>query len=337
MSASPARDKALDCTKGIAILAVVLFHVTRGFVAAGELEDTPALRFADTLAYGFHVQTFFLIAGYLAYPKAWSTSFQIQRHATLYWSYLLWSGVSWGLAFAFANEVNNPLAISDLITIPFYPIQHFWFLLVLMGGTAMLCFLRSGPSLLLGAAACLTLAPETIRISLGMTRSMGLLTLSLGWLPFILIGAWLRHVELRPPATLAGGAVGVSILGIAAWAAVRSGFALTNEAAFPMILAGCYACYVAGSLASRMHLVAGLLARLGTDSLAIYLLHVIACAGVRIIIGKFAPDLPVTLAVMLSFGAGLAGPLLLLMAARRLGIAPLLGLGPLKFRLSANQ
>ncbi len=36
------RDEALDATKGIAILAVVVFHMTRGFTDFGQLR--PACR-----------------------------------------------------------------------------------------------------------------------------------------------------------------------------------------------------------------------------------------------------------------------------------------------------
>ncbi len=88
------RLPALDNAKGIAIVAVVVFHVLRGFHSAGMIDGGIAARFADAFAYGFHVQTFFVIAGYLAWPRADKLVFQRDRQFSLYYAYLFWSIVS---------------------------------------------------------------------------------------------------------------------------------------------------------------------------------------------------------------------------------------------------
>lgn len=311
------RDIALDCTKGIAILAVVLFHVTRGYSSAGLLTETVPLRFADTLAYGFHVQSFFLIAGYLSFPRADGWRFQLRRQVSLYHAYLLWSVVSWLLSAAFAGQVNSAMDWQALMRIPVEPIQHFWFLLALMAGTALIGLLRT-PALLLGATA----------LCLGL-HGTGVGGYFLSYFPFIFIGAWLRQSGQHPPANLIAGALCLLAIGLGAWTATVNGRQLGYASAFPLMLAGCYAAYVGGSLAARSGGVGALLAMLGRHSLPIYLLHVIAGAGTRILLGHAAPGLPVPIAVTISLAAAIGLPLLADLVARRLGLAALAGFAPL--------
>jgi len=77
------RNTTLDNAKGVAILAVVIGHVLRGFNAAGWIADSLPLKLTDAVLYGFHVQTFFLIAGFLTFPKAASARFQYERQINL--------------------------------------------------------------------------------------------------------------------------------------------------------------------------------------------------------------------------------------------------------------
>lgn len=328
VSAAPAlgRDDAIDATRGIAMLAVAIFHVLRGFVDSGQWPETIARRFADAVAYGFHVQTFFLIAGFLAYAKARQPRFQLRRQLSLYYTYLLWSLASWALSMAMSGAVNHAVAYKDLLMIPVVPIQHFWFLLVLMVGTALLAFLRTPAQLLTASVATFAL------FAFLPLRPIGIYS----HLVYIFIGAWLAASSLRPRVSALLGAVCFLVLLICAWRAVHHGAPTTSLFVLPAILGGCYAVFVAGTLALRTGPLGRALAYCGRHSLPIFLLHVIAGAGTRIILYKLAPGLDLAIAISLSLIAAVIGPLVIDRIAERTGTATLLGLRSLPISQAAK-
>lgn len=320
------RDRALDCTKGIAIFAVVLFHVTRGFTLAGHLPESAALRFADSFAYGFHVQTFFLVAGFLAFPKAADARYQLGRQASFYYTYLLWSLISLVLSIAFSHAVNKPVGWTELAWMPIVPIQHFWFILALMFGTAVLGLLRT-PSRLLGGAAsiiALTYVLGPLHAT-GLAGSLGFYTTSL---PFILIGGWLRQSEIRPTVTVPATLICLITFSGYAWWTAAGYQALTAVIAFPAMLTGCYVAYAVGTFASRTT-PGEILAALGRHSYVIFLAHVIAGAGARIILTRLAPGLNLMITISISLAAAIILPMLFGQLARKMGLAILFGLDPL--------
>ena len=316
------RDIAIDATRGIVILLVVLFHVTRGFVSAGWLPDSYALDFADTFTYGFHVQTFLLISGYLAYPRAGQVGFQLQRQAWLYHAYLLWSLISWVLIAAMSNAVNNPLDLRDLLLIPIVPIQHFWFLLCLMLGIALLAVLRTPWALIGGGIALILLA-----------NALGGLTSPLGQLDavcMVLVGAWLRATDLKPRANLPIALLCLAFMGLCTWWKINGapGFAYPDPT-LPFALSGSYAAYTFGTLAGRSGMIGSVLAYLGQHSLVIYLTHVIAGSGLRVILMQVAPGLNLYVALALVIGASVAAPLIFEKIAQWMGLAKLFALRPI--------
>ena len=322
------RDQALDRAKGLAILAVVLFHVTRGFVLAGLLPQTLGLQFADTFAYGWHVQTFLLIAGYLAYPRAQDGRFQLRRQASLYYTYLLWSAITWLLLMPFASQVNNPLGWQALAWMPLVPIQHFWFLLVLMVGTALLGALRSTPLLLAVSVLGFALVHPFVLPPPAMGDYS--LRLYLHTVPFVLLGGALSQSGLRLVANPWAGLICIASLALVTWSATVTNVDIT-PIDFPFMLAGAYAVYVAAHYAGRIAYLGEALDLLGRHSLAIYLMHVIAGAGIRIILARLVPGLPVGIAILMSLAAALVAPIVFELIVRRLGLSVLLGLDPLPF------
>ena len=323
------RDLAIDATRGIAILAVVLFHVTRGFVSADWLPRSFALTFADSLAYSFHVPTFLLIAGYLAFPRAGDARFQLQRQSWFYHAYLLWSLVSWVLVAAMSGAVNNPMNLRDLLFMPIMPIQHFWFLLTLMLGIALLYVLRTPWMLLAGCLAAVVLTPwlHLLPAPLGATTSICML----------LIGGLLRATGTRPVANLPMALICavVAVMGVL-WRLSATGTPeLIPAARILFALSGCYVAYCCAAFAGSSR-VGTALAYFGRHSLVIFLLHVIAGSGLRVILSKAVPGLDVTVAIVLVLAMSLAAPLIFEMMAKRVGAEALLGLRPMFFNKRAT-
>lgn len=320
------RNVALDNAKGIAIIAVVVFHVSRGFESAGMIERSAALAFADACAYGFHVQTFFLIAGYLAFARAGSLAFQRDRQISLYYAYLFWSLVSWCAAYVLSGRVNNPVTPADLVMLPIRPIEHFWFLPVLMIGTALLGLLRTPYALLLGLTVMATVAVAEVIQWYGMCV----------FLLFMLVGGWLRAGPGLPPVNAWAGWACAGLLGIGAWLNVTSPVPVAPIWFIWASLAGCYACYALASAVTRLPALSTLLSGVGRNSMAIYLLHVFGGAGARIVLRQIAPDMAIWLALLICCIASIVLPLAGLYAARRLGISRWVALDPIAFAPAAT-
>lgn len=303
-----------------------MFHATRAFTAAGQLMPSLLLKMWDTAAYSFHVQTFFLIAGYVAFPKGGSLQVQIGRQASLYYAYMVWSFVSWLIATAMADYVNHPVHLDDLLWIPIVPIQHFWFLLPLMVGTFLLWLLRTRLALTLAFILCFALA-NTDGVILGIYQSV----------LYILLGALLRATGIKLRANIFAGLLGLAVLTVSAWYPVYGGISIPPTLQFLFNLCGCYAAYVAGSYAARTKSLGSILSHLGRRSLSIYLLHVIAASSVRIALMHIAPDLNLYLAVTLTVLGGVCLPLIADALAQGAGVAAPLGLRTFRVRWPANM
>ncbi len=187
----------------------------------------------------FHIQTFFMIAGYLAFPKAGSLQVQIGRQASLYYAYLLWSVISWTISSVMANAVNHPVSFHELLFIPIVPIQHFWFLLPLMLGTALMGILRAPLLLLTGCLVFVVLMSVPGLAQLGIY----------GWVFYVLFGGLLRAANLRPKANLLPGIAGAVVLFGGAWNEVHGEQWLSwPPLSYIVTLSGCYAAYVGRQL-----------------------------------------------------------------------------------------
>lgn len=316
------RLPALDNAKGIAIIAVAVFHVLRGFQVAGIVDAGFVWRFADSAAYSFHIQTFFMIAGYLSWPRANAVAFQRDRQFSLYYSYLFWSIISWTIAYALASRVNNAVTVEDLLLIPVRPIEHFWFLPVLMIGTAVLAALRTPLALILG---CMVLALVAL---IDVVHWYGVCEC----LIFIVLGAWLRAGPGLPPIRSWAAWLGAALLAFGAWIGAASTTAIAPIWLLWSSLGGCYACYAVAHWTTGRPQLSSVLGYLGRHSMPIYLLHILGGSGTRIVLQHIAPHLAAPVAITLSILASFVVPLVIYEGARRLGITRWIGLDPIVMR-----
>lgn len=313
------RNTALDVAKGIAMVAVVTSHVMRGAKDDGVIAPGTAFYLADTFLYLFHVQLFLDISGYLGWPRASDVKVQRNRQLSLGYSYLLWSLLSLA-ALAIMHRplpAGNPI---QSITMLFYaPIQHFWFLPVIMIGYGVLAFLRTPLQLVVAILVCLSFRQITGFSYYGLDY----------YLVFFLVGALLRArpLPVRHVVPLAGLSAAAFLVG--AFLCVQAGVVPpTVPLAIPISLAACYAVYQAAVFLGGTPFLGPGLAEIGRQSLPIYLTHVFFTAGTRDVLTHLWGTGPAAVILIASFAAGLLGPLFLRAVARRLGIGRLAGFEP---------
>ncbi|MBU3077963.1 acyltransferase family protein [Sphingomonas quercus] len=312
----------IDIARGIGIVLVVYGHALRSLYPTTP-PHTGWPVWQDTLIYSFHMPLFFVLSGlFIGRGLARGRGPFIQNKLlTVAYPYFLWSLIS-GVTEVLADQwVNTPLSLSDIARIPIQPIEQYWFLYALFVDQMIICALFTRRRLLIGV----TLLGVVAVMAFG---AGDIFTRSLGSLPYVVLGM------------LGGGALGraaewpvrrLAAMALAAWAT----FALYHLAG-PTGLAGALAHY-GGALAGTLGTVAlamligraglgRMLKLLGQASMAIYVMHTLASAGLRILLmhGLHLRE-PMTLLV-LSTIIGLLAPLLVCRFAQRHGLATLLGL-----------
>ncbi len=308
------RSLALDCAKGAAMIGVVASHVMRGLEGDGLLAAGPVYRLIDNGLYLFHVQLFLLIGGYLAYPRARDARWQRGRLVSLGYSYLLWSALSLTALVLAHRPTGFATPAAAYAGLLYAPIQHFWFLPVVMIGGALLMLLRPPLAIvaMLGVCALFRSVTQATYYALDY------------YLFFFLAGALLRAMPIRLDRPAMTAAV-CAILYVAAMVWITAlPLPATIPPSIPASMCACYAVYFAAGRAARVPWLAAALALCGTLSLPIYLTHVFFTAGLRAALA--GQPVPVTVSLALGILVGIGGPILFYRAAVGLGLSRAAGL-----------
>lgn len=313
----------VDVARGIGIILVVAGHVVRGNF---DFAVSPVAREVDRWIYAFHMPLFFLLAGLFLWPAIarGRLAFLRGRWWAVIWPYLLWSIAIGLIEVAMAPYVNSPMQLADVALVAIKPIEQYWFLYVLLVcQLIVLATYRSMVLLALVAAAGLAILVLVGGGWIGMR--------SFQYLPYVAVGIAasqaLHHMArgsaLRPVALLLGGGVSLALV-----LAILGDQRQNVLASFIPAFAGIAACIGASMLIARSpSRPALLLAYIGQASLAIFVLHTLFSAGMRIalkMVGVAAAD-PAN--AFLSFAAGLVFPTLAYALASHRDLTRILGFG----------
>jgi fucose 4-O-acetylase-like acetyltransferase len=319
------RDRWIDAARGLGIALVVYGHTMRGLFGAGIAESEGILLFVDRFIYAFHMPLFFFLSGLFLSARPGEGAFGlIRRHVLkLGYIYLIWSTAQLALQVAMSDHTNSAVGWSSLWTILIEPPMQFWFLYALLVQALWLGLLdRAGVTPLVSLLIAAILFVTAPFVPLG---TWSVLDQARSFLPFTAFGLLMGRVGLS--ALSAQKSVPLALCAIAGFSAVTLAVevapdGLGQTADLPVSLAGVVAAVCLCALWSRAPSRLGqhssaVLAELGKCSLAIYVAHTIASAGVRIGLQKVMQvDEPLTHAVLGTI-AGLVVPVGLYRATQR--------------------
>lgn len=329
----PRRDPTVDIAKGIAIIAIVVGHVLRGLAPSGVIDGgSPAFDTADRILYLVHVPVFALLAGLFVasgVDRGGAKGYLKSRLALLLYLYVLWQILQVAVKIATGVLVNNPPAVSDLWSF-WKPEGQLWFLPFLIIVTTLAALTRpwrpgwrsTGGMLVIAAASVLAWGIDGVAVG---TRGTSLFV-------FFFAGAAIGHPRVRQ--TFA--ALTTSALGAAILTSVVLFVLLVNHTVaapptvddptrtFPEVFWGVQASVLGVfsvlGIAALLARVSSLpwLAFVGQRSLEVFLAHIIAASGTRILLTLAGID---NAAVHVAAGtlAGVALPLALWWISQRLG------------------
>jgi fucose 4-O-acetylase-like acetyltransferase len=281
------RFEWVDYAKAIGILLVVYGHVARGLVTAGIMDDTVLYQYIDSIIYSFHMPLFFFLSGLFL-----TTSFQTKGFSrvlsskidTIFYPYVLWSLLQGGVEVVLSAHTNGNITTGEVLSLLTSPRAQFWFLYALF-----LVFLISLAGLYFtGVKALPVLFILSIALYLWMP-SFHFITdfyYISGNLVFFMLGAvfqQLRLIRFNSGIVLCVFSL-VAIIG--QYLFHSSGFTYTNKGIFLLALSTISLLTIVSFSKWLSQFKLSFVAYVGVSSMAIYLMHVLAGSGVRVILNK---------------------------------------------------
>jgi fucose 4-O-acetylase-like acetyltransferase len=323
------RDDFEDCARGIGIVLVVYGHVLIGLMNAGLVPEHHWLISTDSAIYTFHMPLFFLLSGLHVERglQRGHKTFLTSKLRSIVYPYVLWSVIQGLVQLAMSANANHRFYLSDMTDILWNPIGQFWFLYALFLCQLFVCIATTQRLRLVIVAL--------VGYFLGIAFGANILTIALKYFLFfaagILLAGNLRAIVERF-ATLRG--VGITFVALCAAVYVAHGvgntgtdWALPELALHPRTLPAAVigmllVCEIALMLSRSGDRT--VLRTLGIASMPIYLVHILAGSGARIVLMHFHVD-NVYLNLCVGVVCGLAFPLALYFVAARMRLEKYLG------------
>jgi fucose 4-O-acetylase-like acetyltransferase len=323
------RTDWVDLARGIGIVLVVFGHVARGVYAADLPLDEQWFRNADRLIYSFHMPLFFFLSG-LFYLSSMARhgipGFIIEKLRTVAWPYLLWSLLQGITQVALSGYANHAITVHDLSDLLWQPHAQFWFLYALFYlMLACIPVYRAVPERWLCTIPLLTSIPYLFREWAPTTLPLPFL---IEYAPYFTLGICYGHyitAQASPNGVKHGNWLLLAFVLVQAlaslpvdlpppvMAAARFGIALVSIAA---IVALC-------QWLSRWKPT--WLAVIGRASMAIYVMHIMASSGARIILQKLFGITSLPIHLVIGSMLGILLPLLALKLLEQLRLRRILG------------
>lgn len=316
----------IDIARGIGIILVVYGHVLRGLNHSGIMPAGSILARSDYSIYTFHMPLFFLLAGLnvkRSLQKGLAAFFK-SKLWTIAYPYFLWSIIQGSVEIALASHLNNPVTPHDLRSILWAPIKQFWFFYFLFIFHAIAAFTATRPRLFL----LLTGATVGITFFVNWPNQW--------YHSYAYMFLFYQAGVIFDAQILAGvgrlKAISVPVLAALYLIAVHyGGRASAGDVVSAYSLPGAFL-GIALTLAFSNVLCEGsqtltkVFAAIGVASTAIYILHVLAAAGVRVLL-KAVHVYNFSLQLVVGVLCGVVLPMIAYWVAVRFGVVGIVGLG----------
>ncbi|HIZ51463.1 MAG TPA: acyltransferase family protein [Candidatus Pseudomonas excrementavium] len=301
------RDLWVDHAKALGIVLVVYGHVLRGLHSAGIPMPETFYRLSDSIVYSFHMPLFFFLAGLFfqqSFAAKGARGLVFSKLDSICYPYVLWSILQGLIEAILADYTNGAVTYAEVFALLWAPRAQFWFLYALL-----LCFLL--------AVAVFSLYRRSI---IPVTLVAALLHLFPSLLPEGLVWRFIadNFVFFALGILGAGQLRGMAASGwqvsfmVGLFVIAQYGFHgllelhYTDRGILSLLLALVSTATVVTSCSWSARWPLGFVAYLGTTSMAIYLMHILAGSGIRVLLKAVGVD-----SFMLHTVAGVAGGLLL--------------------------
>ncbi len=316
----------VDYAKGFGIILVVYGHLLSSAYHGGIQVPQHFFALSDSIVYSFHMPLFFFLAGLFAessLQKRGTRAYVIDKFARLAYPYFVWSILQVSVEVIFSNQTQLGATVKDVLAVPYQPWGQFWFLyalfLMYMVHVVLSKFGRFSTLLMAALGLAFFFYPV-------MTSQFALPGFSVHFI-FFVGGIWFRkHLENPVEWTsMPSVAIGLLLLFIA------SAFYVFEYAIEPVRLAGSlhplYFLFLSTLGIAAFTVLSMYLARisklqifriLGKYSLPIYLVHMLAGVGLRMVLLNLFHIQNWIVHILAGVSFALLAPIVLQIAATRI-------------------
>ncbi|MCL7422614.1 MAG: acyltransferase [Methylobacter sp.] len=281
------RSAWVDYAKAIGVFLLVYGHVARGVFHAGIQIDETLYRLTDSIIYSFHMPLFFFLSGLFfcgSLNKRGPTGVFASKVDTIVYPYLLWSILQGTLEASLSSHTNSNISYSDVFALLWQPRAQFWFLyaLFMIFTLATLVFSKAPDKLALPVFAA-SICAYIFQADIPSAFHLNFITNNFVFFVFgILLRRWSESDWLASKYLLLAafaGFIGSQYLfhGILGLSYVHKG-GLSLWVALASIL---FIVALSKNLAKKP---AAWFRLIGSSSMAIYLMHILAGSGTRIVL-----------------------------------------------------
>lgn len=287
------RESWVDYAKGIGIILVVFGHVNRGLYSSGIYLSEGIYKTIDNFIYSFHMPLFFFLSGLFfiqSIDRRGRKDFIISKIDTIIYPYIVWSLLQGGIEVLLSQYTNSKTSISSVLSLLTEPRAQFWFLYALFMVFFFLTILYNKKAFTnyLPALILTTLLLNIYRNNL--TFHFHFIYLST-YLFFFMTGVMFqKHIEKIERFT---NGLSLSIV-LIVFFMFETLFLSNSKNSYNDAGLETAALAIAGILlivTLSIYLTKykiNILRKLGEQSMMIYLMHILAASGIRIMISKFA-------------------------------------------------
>lgn len=133
MNNNSSRTDWIDVAKAIGIVLVVYGHVARGAYSGGLIRTEKVYLLVDSIIYSFHMPLFFFLSGLFFYNslnKSGAKVLLLKKVDTILYPYVLWSLLQGLIEVLLSNYTNGDASFHDVLAL-WVPRAQFWFLYAL--------------------------------------------------------------------------------------------------------------------------------------------------------------------------------------------------------------
>ena len=130
-----ARKDWVDYAKGIGIILVVYGHLLSSGYHAGLSIPRHFFELSDSIVYTFHMPLFFLLAGLFvegSLQKRGAWEYLKDKLLRIAYPYFVWSILQMSVEIFFSSQTQRGAGISDILAIVYRPWGQFWFIYALL-------------------------------------------------------------------------------------------------------------------------------------------------------------------------------------------------------------
>lgn len=313
----------VDCSKAIGIVLVVYGHVARGVYNSGINVSVRWYGLIDSVVYSFHMPLFFFLSGLFflkTLERRGSIGLLKSKIDTIVYPYVLWSVLQGCMEVALSNYTNGNVRFGDVLTLFWEPRAQFWFLYALF---------------LVFFACDVFFSVFSLKSSYALFIISVVLYLVQGYLPDVLLFEYLAqglvffmfgvlftlHVDVKRVSRRASLLLICLCFVAAQW--VFHGYLslhYTDRGVASLLLAFMSILFIVGVSGFVTQFSPGIVLFIGSSSMAIYLMHVIAGSGVRVLLKRVVGVDSFAIHIVVGCIVGVLAPLTAVYVINRLKI-----------------